>query len=83
MMYYVTHPTHMYTYIVAGFGMIIGSLYALNKIYRGSKSLFAYILMAFTLVDGLCYCGFFVFDTFVKVEVIDGVTHHLHSIIGF
>ncbi len=41
-----------YTYLTSGVIMISVSPFVIYKVYRGSKSNFAYILMAFTLLSG-------------------------------
>ncbi len=41
-----------YTYLLSGVFMMSASAYVICKVYKGSKSQFAYVLMAFTFLDG-------------------------------
>ncbi len=41
-----------YTFLAAGVFMMSASAYVIYKVYKGSKSQFANVLMAFTFVDG-------------------------------
>ncbi len=45
-------PVISYTYLASGVLMMSASAYVIYKVYKGSKSQFAYVLMAFTFVDG-------------------------------
>jgi hypothetical protein len=46
------YPAVNYTYLASGIFMISASAYVIYKVYKGSKSQFAYVLMAFTFLDG-------------------------------
>jgi hypothetical protein len=45
-------PLMTYTELASGIIMIIAAPYVLYKIYKGSKSAFANVLMIFTFFDG-------------------------------
>ena len=45
-------PAENYTYLASGVFMMSASAYVIYKVYKGSKSQFAYVLMAFTFLDG-------------------------------
>jgi hypothetical protein len=47
-------PVMNYTYLTSGVIMMSTSTYVVYRIYLGSKSTFAFVLMAFTLLDGAC-----------------------------
>jgi hypothetical protein len=42
-----------YTYLASGVFMMSVSAFVIYKVYKGSKSQFAYVLMAFTFLDGV------------------------------
>ncbi len=48
-MYY---PAESYTFLASGVFMMSASAYVIYKVFKGSKSQFAYVLMAFTFIDG-------------------------------
>ena len=51
-----------YTYLATGVFMMSASAYVIYKVYKGSKSQFAYVLMAFTFLDGAqLFASFFVY----------------------
>ncbi len=45
-------PALTYTCLATGVLMMSASAYVIYKVYKGSKSQFAYVLMAFTFLDG-------------------------------
>jgi hypothetical protein len=45
-------PVDTYTLLVCGVVMMFASSYVIIKIYQTSKSTFAYLLMAFTFLNG-------------------------------
>ncbi len=45
-------PALNYTCLATGVFMMSASTYVIYKVYKGSKSQFAYVLMAFTFLDG-------------------------------
>ncbi len=52
--------------------MMSASAYVIYKVYKGSKSKFAYILMAFTFLDGAQnFVTFFVFEIRHPINVGD------------
>jgi hypothetical protein len=53
------NPAKNYTYLATGVFMMSASTYVIYKIYKGSKSQFAYVLMAFTFLDGALNFAFF------------------------
>ncbi len=46
------YPAIEYTSLASGVIMMSSSAYVSSKVYKGSKDQFAYILMAFTFLDG-------------------------------
>jgi hypothetical protein len=46
------YPAMSYTLLASGVLMMSASAYVIYKVYKGSKSQFAYVLMAFTFLDG-------------------------------
>lgn len=75
-MYYLLEPVYSYTQLGVGAVMICAALATTVKIYRGSKSGFAYILMAFTLGNGLVNVGFFLTDAIRTPRVLGKTTFH-------
>ena len=45
-------PALNYTFLASGVFMMSASAYVIYKVYKGSKSQFAYCLVAFTFLDG-------------------------------
>ena len=48
-----------YIELASGVFMMSASAYVIYKVYKGSKSQFAYVLMAFTFLDGAQNFAFF------------------------
>ncbi len=46
------YPFMNYTCLASGVFMMSASAFVIFKVYKGSKSQFAYVLMAFTFLDG-------------------------------
>lgn len=46
------NPDYTYTVLVAGLIIMSTSIYVIYKIYKASKNTFAYVLMAFSFLDG-------------------------------
>jgi hypothetical protein len=56
------YPALSYTSLASGVFMMTASAYVIYKVYKGSKSQFAYVLMAFTFLDGAVnFVTFFVY----------------------
>ena len=56
------YPLYFYAYLASGVILISAASYLFYKIYRGSKSRFAYILITFTMIDGvLNFATFFTY----------------------
>ncbi len=53
------YPTMSYTCLASGVFMVSASAYVIYKVYKGSKSQFAYVIMAFTFLDGSQNFAFF------------------------
>lgn len=54
---------YAYTSLVSGLIMIFTSCYSIEKIWQGSKSTFAYALLAFTMLDGVQnFSTFFIYQ---------------------
>ncbi len=65
-----------YTYLSSGVLNMSASAYVIYKVYKGSKSQFAYVLMAFTFVDGAQdFATFFIFAYRHPILVGDKVYH--------
>ena len=55
-------PAMNYTYLGSGVFVMSVSAYVNYKVYKGSKSQFAYVLMAFTFLDGAQnFASFFIY----------------------
>ncbi len=55
-------PTMSYTCLASGVFMVSSSAFVIYQVHRGSKSQFAYVLMAFTFLDGAQnFAQFFVY----------------------
>ena len=66
--------------LVCGITLILASLATIWKINKGSKSTFAYVLMAFTLLWGIQdTCGFFI-ESIRRVVVVNGEVYYLESV---
>jgi hypothetical protein len=59
--------------------MLAAGLLTICKINHGSKSSFAYILMAFTIGNGLTNVGFYLTDAIRKPAILDGYTVHFSN----
>jgi hypothetical protein len=70
-MFLVLYPAYIYTNIAAGVILLIAAPYVIRMIWKGSKSLFAYALMAFTLIDGAQFFAFFCIQT-IRHPIIVG-----------
>lgn len=70
------YPVYCCTLLASGVLMLCASSYVIYRIYKGSKSNFAYVLMAFTFLDGVvCLATFFIFVNFSKRSIqVDGYT---------
>ncbi len=53
------NPVMDYTFIASGVIMMCASTLVIHKVYKGSKSSFAYVLLAFTFFDGAQYLFMF------------------------
>jgi hypothetical protein len=53
------HSALNYTCLSSGVFMMSASAYVIYKVYNGSKSQFAYVIMAFTFLDGAQYFAYF------------------------
>jgi hypothetical protein len=58
------YPAMNYTELVSGVFMMSTSAYVIYKVYKGSKSQFAYVLMAFTFLDGVQNFAYFFISVF-------------------
>lgn len=71
---YEIGPVLTYTELAVGLIVMIASSYVLYKIYKGSKSSFAYALMGFALLDGAAnFSDYFIF-AFRHQIIVDGKT---------
>jgi hypothetical protein len=50
--------------LVVGLLILVGSVFTVYKIYKGSQSQFAYALMAFTLGYSIQFIAYFFIDAF-------------------
>ncbi len=78
-MVYLYHPTYKYVALsglVSGVIMILAASLTTWKISKGSKNVFAYVLMSFTLLLGIAYLGLAFCDVFRhEVQLTDGVKY--------
>ena len=51
-MFDFAYPAETCTYITAGFILMLAAPFSIRKIWQGSKSAFAYALLAFTFLEG-------------------------------
>ncbi len=70
------NPAYTYTCLLSAVIMISTSIYVIYKIHKGSKSTFAYLLMAFTLLDGAQNFTLFFFSAHRRSIYLDGQTHY-------
>jgi hypothetical protein len=66
------YPVSNYTELASGVFMMSASAYVIFKVYRGSKSQFAYLLMAFTFLDGAQNFATFFISVFRHPILVDG-----------
>ena len=76
-------PILSYSNLVSSVIIVIGSTFMLNKVNKGSKSKFAYWLIAFSLADGLVNLAFFLLDAFPITCLIDDETHYFLNFYAF
>ncbi len=70
------YPAMNYTCLASGVFMMSASAYVIYQVYKGSKSQFAYVLMAFTFLDGAQNFAFFFISVYRHpVYVGDQVLH--------
>ncbi len=60
----MVYPLYTYTYLASSLILIAAASYMFYKIYHGSKSGFAYTLIAFTMLDGAYNFANFLLYTF-------------------
>lgn len=63
--------------------MLGGAAFLVNKVYKGSKSRFAYWLIAFTFTDGLVNLAFFVEDANPETYLINNQTNYFLNFYAF
>ena len=77
------YPALNYTNLATGVFMMSASAYVIYKVSKGSKSQFAYVLMAFTFLDGTqVFASFFVY-VFVHPIFIDDQKFNAVNIYAF
>ncbi len=57
--------------LIFGVLMIISALFAINKVSEGSKNMFAYDLLRFTVILGIAYVGEALNEAFSEVDLPD------------
>jgi len=57
MVYHPFFPIIDFTMLISGVLMIIPACFALKKVREGSKNMFAYVLLSFTILLGISYVG--------------------------
>lgn len=72
-----------YTYMVAGLISMSVSTYVLRKICNGSKSKFAYALMAFTFIMGATNLSLFFISKFRFSYIVAGQTRYSENFYAF
>jgi hypothetical protein len=63
---------YTYSNLCAGVIMMFSATYVLKKIFKGSKSKFAYELMAFTFLDGAQFFAIFFIYSFTHPIYVGG-----------
>ena len=66
------YPAYSYTCLATGVFMMSASTYVIYKVYKGSKSQFAYVLMAFTFLDGAQNFATFFIEVYVHPILVGG-----------
>ena len=56
--------------------MILSAFYAVKKVSEGSKNMFAYALLSFTVLLGIAYVGIPFGDMFRREVVLPDRTHY-------
>jgi hypothetical protein len=57
MVYHPFYPITDLIQLISGVLMIISACYAAKKVREGSKIIFAYVLLGFTVLLGIAYVG--------------------------
>ena len=76
MVYYPFFPVSDYIQLACGVLMIIPAFYAVKKVSEGSKNMFAYVLLSFTVLLGISYVGLSFDDMFRREVVLPDRTHY-------
>ncbi len=61
-----------YTHLASGVLTMSASAYVIYKVYKGSKSKFAYVLMAFTFLDGAQNFALFFIYVYMHPVLVGG-----------
>ncbi len=69
-----------YTELASGVLMMSASTYVIYKVYKGSKSQFAYVLMAFTFLDGAENFASFFISKYRHPILVGDLTFHCINI---
>ncbi len=65
-MYYPFLPLKDLCQLICGTLMILSATFSIKKVSEGSKNVFAYVLMCFTVLLGLAYIAEVVNDAFTR-----------------
>jgi hypothetical protein len=57
LIYHPVWPVLDLIYIICGVLMMIAASYAIKKVREGSKNMFAFVLLGFTVLLGISYVG--------------------------
>jgi hypothetical protein len=77
------YPAENYTELASGVFMMSASAYVIYKVNKGSKSKFAYVLMAFTFLDGAQNFAYFFISLFRHPVLVGGYVLHGVNIYAF
>ncbi len=69
-------PAENYTCLVSGVVLLSASTFVIYRVSKGSKSTFAYVLMAFTFMDGMQSIAFVVINLCSHPITINGKTNY-------
>jgi hypothetical protein len=72
-------PGYTYSELASGLIMMLAAPYVIYKAYLGSKSVFAYVLMAFTLIEGISNFASFFISAFRHPMYANGKIHHFYN----
>ena len=76
MVYHPFYPIEAFCFLISGVLMIISGSFAVKKVSEGSKNMFAYILLGFTVILGIAYIGLAFCEAFRREVILPDRTHY-------